>query len=66
MSDGHFNKAILPHNDYRSGLKVGRAIERKNCEDAFNKTLNKVFPNDDSEQKRLQILFSKELKANKQ
>lgn len=39
MSDGHFNKAILPHNDYCSGLKVGRAMQKRQCEDALRQAL---------------------------
>ena len=29
MSDGNFNRALLPHTPYASGLKMGRAQMRK-------------------------------------
>lgn len=45
MSDGHFNRSLLPHNDYQSALKVGKALERKRCEDALKEILEEILPN---------------------
>lgn len=28
MSDGNYNRNILPYNDYRSGVRAGRSSER--------------------------------------
>ncbi|MBO4906113.1 MAG: hypothetical protein J5486_03625 [Bacteroidaceae bacterium] len=35
MSDGNFNRALLPHTPYASGLKVGKAQERTHALKAF-------------------------------
>ncbi len=39
MSDGNFNRALLPHTPYQSGLKVGKAMARKAALDAFREYL---------------------------
>ncbi len=35
MSDGHFNRALLPHTPYESGLRMGKAMARKWAAEAF-------------------------------
>lgn len=35
MSDGNFNRALLPHTPYASGLKMGQTMARKRAEEAF-------------------------------
>lgn len=44
MSDGHFNRAILPKTDYQSGLRAGRASMKRLSEAAFQQTLESVCP----------------------
>ena len=45
MSDGHFNRALLPPDSFRSGLKTGAAQERNRCEAALRETLAQVINN---------------------
>ncbi len=35
MSDGNFNRALLPHTPYASGLKMGQTMMRAKIEKAF-------------------------------
>ena len=35
MSDGNFNRALLPHTPYQSGLKAGKSMARMNALEAF-------------------------------
>ena len=51
MSDGNFNRALLPHTPYHSGLKTGRMQMRTRAEASFNSLLNKHFPETDNETK---------------
>ena len=44
MSDGNFNRALLPHTPYASGLKAGRAQERQHALEAFDKWLIEKHP----------------------
>ncbi len=46
MSDGHFNRAILPHKEYQSALKVGKAMERQKCEKALQQALCEYIKDD--------------------
>lgn len=40
MADGKKERNILPYNNYRSGLRAGRSIEREHALKAFSKVLN--------------------------
>lgn len=44
MSDGNFNRALLPHTPYHSGLMAGRMQMRNRAEEAFKDLLLKYFP----------------------
>lgn len=44
MSDGHFNRSFLPHGDFSSGVRVGRASERAICIKAFGEMLESICP----------------------
>ena len=44
MSDGNFNRALLPHTPYASGLKAGKAIARSKAVEAFREWLAEAFP----------------------
>lgn len=39
MSDGNFNRALLPHTPYASGLKAGKAIARMKAVEIFEEWL---------------------------
>lgn len=51
MSDGNFNKALLPRTDFQSGIRAGKATARNLAEKAFDLTLQKIFPSATEEQK---------------
>ena len=44
MSDGNFNRALLPSTPYASGLKVGRAQGRQWAVAAFGAWLDAALP----------------------
>ncbi len=44
MSDGHFNRSFLPHGDFASGVRVGRASERVVCMGVFAEMLGEICP----------------------
>ncbi len=35
MSDGHFNRSLLPRTDYQSGYRAGQAASRRQAEAVF-------------------------------
>lgn len=44
MSDGNFNRALLPHTPYASGLKAGKAMARMKALDVFTTWLHSHHP----------------------
>ncbi len=50
MSDGNFNRALLPHTPYASGLKAGRAMAMAKAEQAFRQWLCTELPNLDADE----------------
>ena len=44
MSDGNFNRALLPHTDFQSGVRAGRAGTRHQAEEAFKKVISSLLP----------------------
>ncbi len=44
MSDGNFNRALLPKNELSAGIRAGKAQMRAKAEQAFIATLAKFFP----------------------
>jgi len=44
MSDGNFNRALLPSTPYASGVKTGKAQERVIAERAFEQWLRAEMP----------------------
>ena len=50
MSDGNFNRALLPHTPYASGLKAGRAMARAKAEQAFKQWLRAERPTLDADE----------------
>lgn len=51
MSDGNFNRALLPKNDLSAGLRAGKAQMRAKAEQAFKDILDTYFPDITDEQK---------------
>lgn len=48
MSDGHFNKCFLPHNQFQSGLRAGKALGRMKAIEVFRGFLDQTMPDLDS------------------
>ena len=46
MSDGNFNRQLLPKTELSSGLRAGKAQMRAKAEQAFNQVLNDFISND--------------------
>lgn len=44
MSDGNFNRSLLPHTPYQSGLKCGKAMARQRALDALREMLPHINP----------------------
>lgn len=44
MSDGNFNRALLPKNELSAGIRVGKAQMRTKAEQAFCETLRHYYP----------------------
>ena len=58
MSDGNFNRQLLPKTELSSGLRAGKAQMRVRAEQAFAKILNEEFHSlPDAEQQRLRDRF---------
>jgi len=50
MSDGNFNRALLPHTPYASGLKAGKAMAKMKALDVFTTWLQSHHPDLPTEQ----------------
>lgn len=61
MSDGNFNRALLPQTPYASGLKMGRAMATKKAEEAFVAWLRADSPNLSDEEINEKLLAFKKL-----
>ena len=55
MSDGNFNRALLPHGGYASGVRAGQAAERKRAVEVLSRLLEERFPAL-AEEERLHII----------
>ena len=44
MSDGNFNRALLPHTPFQSGLKAGKSMGRMQALEAFREYLQHFHP----------------------
>lgn len=52
MSDGNFNRALLPKNELSAGIRAGKAQMRTKAEQAFLETIDHFLPNLSSEKKQ--------------
>ena len=43
MSDGNFNKALLPKSELSAGIRAGKAQMRTKAEKAFESVINDFF-----------------------
>ena len=62
MSDGNFNRALLPHTPYASGLKAGKAMARQKAIEAFDEWVSEAYPSlSDEERQRHREDFRRRL-----
>lgn len=52
MSDGNFNRALLPKNELTAGIRAGKAQMRAKAEQAFQETIEHFLPDMTDEAKR--------------
>ena len=63
MSDGNFNRALLPSTPYRSGVKMGQQQAKVKAIKALQLALEEVQPSLSQEQKdTIKSSFEKELR----
>lgn len=55
MSDGNFNRALLPHTPFQSGMKAGKAMSAMHAIEAFKDYLTKFRPDLDDDHFREQL-----------
>ena len=63
MSDGNFNRSLLPKNNLSAGLRAGKAQMRAKAEQAFKDILDAHFPDITDNQKSAALVdFKQRLK----
>lgn len=60
MSDGHFNRQLLPKNELTAGIRAGKAQMRVKAENAFASTLTAFYPDITAEQREQMLRHFKE------
>jgi hypothetical protein len=55
MSDGNFNRALLPHTPYASGLKAGKSMMKTRAVEVFREWLRNHCPELSEEQQMEQL-----------
>lgn len=61
MSDGNFNRALLPKNELTAGIRAGKAQMRTKAEQAFTQTINEFCPDISVDQQADMMRHFKEL-----
>ena len=62
VSDGNFNRSMLPSNNYQSGIRAGKAQMKKLSLDAFKKWCEETFPQmEEQERHECYLNFKKHL-----
>lgn len=63
MSDGNFNRALLPGHELSAGIRAGKAQMRTKAQQAFEQTIREFFPDTSREQMtQMQEHFNNELR----
>ena len=62
MSDGNYNRNLLPYHNYQSGVRAGRAAMRRQAVEAFSDFLETRLPDlPPAERERIIHLFRERL-----
>jgi hypothetical protein len=63
MSDGNFNRALLPSTPYRSGVRMGQQQAKVKAVKALQKALTEVLPPlTDAQKESISKCFEQELR----
>ncbi|MBQ9164427.1 MAG: hypothetical protein IJ163_10745 [Bacteroidaceae bacterium] len=63
MSDGNFNRALLPKNELSAGIRAGKAQMRTKAEKAFKEVIMESFPDIQAEDlEEMQKCFMEKLR----
>lgn len=64
MSDGNFNRALLPKGELSAGIREGKAQMRTKAQRAFAKTLTQFLPEMNAERMaEMESFFMQELRS---
>ena len=64
MSDGNFNRSLLPHTPYHSGLQAGKAMARMQAKETIKRNMATLQPDNTEEERKEQTeIFKKMLSA---
>lgn len=63
MSDGNFNRSLLPHTPFHSGLQTGKSMARMKALEAFKGYLAEVHPEYSDEDRQEHLAHYKRLLA---
>ncbi len=55
MSDGNFNRSLLPHTPYASGMKAGQQITKMKAVEAYRSALKRLCPHLTDEEVKLEV-----------
>lgn len=55
MSDGNFNRALLPHTPYASGMKAGKQIAKMRAVEAFREAIDRLCPTLSDEERKAEV-----------
>ena len=55
MSDGNFNRALLPKNELSAGIRAGKAQMRAKAEKSIKEVIDHFFPDAPTETKEAAI-----------
>lgn len=65
VSDGNFNRALLPHGGYASGVRAGEAAERIRAAKTLERLLAEVMPDMADAERNAMVRRFKELLTEK-
>lgn len=65
MSDGNFNRSLLPHTPYHSGLQAGKSMARMKAIEAFKCYLSEMHPDLNEEEVKKEIERFKRILSSK-
>ncbi len=65
MSDGNFNRSLLPHTPYHSGLQTGKSMARMKAIEAFKCYLEETYAHLNEEEQKTEVERFKKILSSK-